>query len=482
MYLHDRYRQKGRVSAYYTPMIGPYDSVDRDTIRLQLKLMKLAGVQGISLNWYGIQNRNDYPVNLARADAIINETVAAGLLWTVNYEDATMDSSKSTADQLLDLKADWEYMRDNYINKLGHVLRLDGNGTSGRPVFTVFGPRTFSTPSTWSDMLADVFPNIEDRPYLLGVDTGGSASLRTPDGDFHWPGYTLFDQPETTVSLVTSWTESFYSKAQSRGYVPIMGTAFPRFQDYYLAGSAPNTTPDSWWSQNVTSLGGQTIAITMRIAHEQNAHSVQIATWNDIQEGTQIEPTAEEGFTQLLNLQKAVLGYEDDAPMLRAVQEYNNLKASTWQYCDNVDYVDREACPTSASTESTCEAAGCCWRDTTQSGVPNCFARASEPVCECRTDLRDCERTPQDRLCCCKHAYSPPPHPPPPDPNPPPAATPSPPEETKEEPSMDPPVATTVSVLAGSAASVAIVGGVLLGAMQLVGAGGSQVAPLLPKS
>lgn len=52
LFLYDRYQQRGRVAAHYTPLIGPYSSTDRETIRLHLKLIRLAGAKGIILDWY----------------------------------------------------------------------------------------------------------------------------------------------------------------------------------------------------------------------------------------------------------------------------------------------------------------------------------------------------------------------------------------------------------------------------------------------
>ena len=51
LYLYDRYQRHGKVAAHYTPLIGPYESTDRETIRLHLKLIRMAGVKGIIVNW-----------------------------------------------------------------------------------------------------------------------------------------------------------------------------------------------------------------------------------------------------------------------------------------------------------------------------------------------------------------------------------------------------------------------------------------------
>ena len=142
---------------------------------------------------------------------------------------------------------------------------------------------------------------------------------------------------------------------------------------------------------------------TLAVAQARNAHSVQVATWNDWGEGTTIEPSAEEGFEQLLRLQQSVRGVREEGPMREALRAYNALKASTWQYCDNVPLAGRIDCGDIGSTESTCEASGCCWRPTNVYGRPWCFQRSSQPVCTCSDALRNCSQTPGDRLCCCTH-------------------------------------------------------------------------------
>lgn len=458
-YLHDRYKTLGRVSAWWTPMIGPYESKKRETIRMQLKLMKLAGVEGVMLNWYGTQNRNDYPGNLEAADAIINETAAQGMLWSLCYEDRTMDTSKSIADQLVDLENDWVYIRDRYINTHGHVLRENDRGTTGRPVLTNFGPVYLNQTSYWSDMLASVFPVVAERPYLLGVDTGNNALQYCPDGDFLWPGNRLFNPP-FGVAETQSWANLWHDKATTNGYYPLMGSAFPRFKDYYGEGRGGDpSTHDSWWGVDLPDLDGQMIQTSMQVAHDRNSHSVQIATWNDWQEGTILEPSAEEGFKQLLKLQRSVLGYENQGPMELVVQEYNNIMAFTWQYCDNVYEVDKVSCGGVSPTEDTCVAAGCCWRESSGVGVPDCFQRAEEPECSCNHDLRNCTETPQDRLCCCTHAY----------PSPPPSGTPStfpPPPPTPPPPQREGSLAAAVGAIAlGSALTATI----LIGAAAIYG-------------
>ena len=113
--------------------------------------------------------------------------------------------------------------------------------------------------------------------------------------------------------------------------------------------------------------------------------------------------------------------------MERRVMEYNLLKSETWGRCDNLPVDDRVNCAgaTVSTTAEQCEnELGCCWRETSTSGAPYCFQKATEPISDCASaSVRDCELRPLDRLCACKHRQPPPPPTPqPPQPPPSPAA------------------------------------------------------------
>ena len=45
------------------------------------------------------------------------------MLWTLCYEDRTIDTSRSQAEQATQLRTDWEYVRDRYVTRLPGVLR-----------------------------------------------------------------------------------------------------------------------------------------------------------------------------------------------------------------------------------------------------------------------------------------------------------------------------------------------------------------------
>src|SRR5665213_2519087 len=51
-----------QIASHYYPLIGPYASGDTVVIDYQLLLMKLSGIDGVFIDWPGIQNKYDYPL------------------------------------------------------------------------------------------------------------------------------------------------------------------------------------------------------------------------------------------------------------------------------------------------------------------------------------------------------------------------------------------------------------------------------------
>lgn len=44
------------LASHYRPLIGPYDSGDPHVLEYHLLLMKLAGIDGVIIDWYGLQD------------------------------------------------------------------------------------------------------------------------------------------------------------------------------------------------------------------------------------------------------------------------------------------------------------------------------------------------------------------------------------------------------------------------------------------
>ena len=58
-----------QIASWYYPLIGPYDSADPAVLEYHVLLMKLAGVDGVIVDWYGPDDYLDYGVNSQRTAA-----------------------------------------------------------------------------------------------------------------------------------------------------------------------------------------------------------------------------------------------------------------------------------------------------------------------------------------------------------------------------------------------------------------------------
>src|SRR5262249_20146922 len=67
------------IASWYYPEIGPYDSADPVVLEYHVLLMKLAGIDGVIADWYGMDNFNDYTVIDQRTLALLRFAAQARL-------------------------------------------------------------------------------------------------------------------------------------------------------------------------------------------------------------------------------------------------------------------------------------------------------------------------------------------------------------------------------------------------------------------
>jgi hypothetical protein len=271
---------KRQIASHYYPTIGPYASSDPDVIEYHLLLMKLAGVDGVLIDWYGVEGTNgDINRLLANSNALVNKVDDFGLDFGVIMEDRFL----ANIDQA---KANVAYLRDHYFNNASY-LRL---GANEGPLVGVFGPITFQQASQWTQILAEAG---EDVNFLTlwyeSNDVGANA-----DGEYAW----IYEEENLDSHL--GHQSNFY-----RFRAPSLGTAggvgYPGFNDYYQEGGVGNVV-----AFEIPHNNGQTLDAVLGLAsqYSDSIDFLQLATFNDFGEGTMFEPTVETGFEYLKRLQQ----------------------------------------------------------------------------------------------------------------------------------------------------------------------------------
>ncbi len=270
------------IASHFHPLIGPYDSADPDAVQCQVLLMKLAGIDGVIIDWYGIDNYHDYGVINRNTALLIGVIQKAHMRFAVCYEDQSVPQEIAggvfpASEALAQGQRLMQSMQQRFFASPASLT------LGGRPVLLSFG-EPFYQARQWEQM----FSLLPRQPVYLTetVRRAGAASA----GAFDWP----LPGGGTTRALAAQ--ETFCRAAG--GQIPSIPVAFPRFQDIYQeahVGKSYGAIDDR---------AGQTYTDTLASALRSPAQIVQIATWNDWGEGTQIEPSQEFGCRDLIATQR----------------------------------------------------------------------------------------------------------------------------------------------------------------------------------
>src|SRR3954463_8618057 len=145
---------KRQIASHYYPKIGPYDSTDPDVIEYHSLLMKYSGIDGVMVDWYGVQGANgDVGSLLTASNAFINKTGNFGLGFGVVAEDNfwTITNSPPFTPDINKAKTNVAYLRDNYFNQSNYIRA----GASNNPLMMVFGPQRLQTALQWTQIFGD---------------------------------------------------------------------------------------------------------------------------------------------------------------------------------------------------------------------------------------------------------------------------------------------------------------------------------------
>ena len=271
------------IASHYYPLIGAYDSNDSDVLECQVLLMKFAGIDGIIIDWYGIEDFYDYAMIHLNTTHIIEYIQKAGLKFSICYEDVTIKIMIRDGLFYYEEHAVWygqkvmQFLQDDWFDT-EEYLKVDD-----RPTLFVFGPQYFQA-DQW-DKLFSILPK---RPFFYTLNDPREGA----DGSFGWPP---MHGGVTTPSEWRKYLERLYNKSQDGK--PIVGAAFPKFHDIYQ---------DSGTRRSYGYLDdedGKTFADTLDMGLNSKAKIIQLVTWNDYGEGTIIEPTVETGYRYLEMIQ-----------------------------------------------------------------------------------------------------------------------------------------------------------------------------------
>lgn len=262
---------KRQIASHFYPLIGPYDSEDPTVVEYHLLLMKYAGIDGVLINWYGVEGTNgDINLLLENSEALIDLTDEVGVQFGVVLEDRFAEGKEDT-------KANVSYLSSNYYKNEQYIQYGD------RPLTLLFGPIKIMGEANWTEILNASVENEVFMPLWYNQNAGKAAS-----GHYAW----------VYRDALTGLT-NFYSSRSTDAIVG--GAAYPGFKDYYEEGGWGGSSIN-WEIAVETSTLKQTLDLATQ--YKAKLDFLQLITWNDFGEGTMIEPTREFGFAFLEEIQK----------------------------------------------------------------------------------------------------------------------------------------------------------------------------------
>ena len=293
------------LATHQRPTLGAYDSSDPAVIATQVALMKASGVDGAIIDWNGPDGFADYEMIHRNTGLLIAGLKKAGLKFALCVEDNPghrfMQAKQFTRDQAVaKVAASFSWVDQHWLNDPAYV-RL-----SGRPVLFLFGPQ-FLSEAEWpairanlrSDPLTFALPHLSHRPGI--------------DGAFAWvpvSGGKTVDVPTWKAELA-----SLYAR-EAKDRRPFVAAVFPGYHDFYAqAGVGPSYG-------FIDGRDGKTFAESLDQAMKSGAPIVQVATWNDYGEGTQIEPTVARGTRDLEAIQRRLRPDADPAELKKILEKH----------------------------------------------------------------------------------------------------------------------------------------------------------------
>ena len=275
------------IASHDYPLIGPYDSNDPYALECHVLLMKLAGIDGVIIDWYGVSGFWDYGMLHRNTKHLIQYVKKAGLKFSICYEDQSIKHRvnnghiKQAQDVDEGLK-DIKWLEEDCFKDPSYVAQ------DSRPILLVFGPQYFAEPQ-WRQLTS----GLTKRPFLYGLPHTEHKGM---DGAFGWPPV----EGGKKVARET-WMAYLHGLAAKTNGIAVV---FPAFHDIY---------PKSYGT--IDAQGGKTFEETFDLAQKGNSPIIQVVTWNDYGEGTVVEPTRQMGYRYLEHIQKSAIsciGYTVD--------------------------------------------------------------------------------------------------------------------------------------------------------------------------
>ncbi len=239
-----------------------YNSTDATQAARQVKDMLSRGIDGAIMDWYGATSTFNNNATLALFHAAEQNP---GFEFALCYDGGALKGVSSPTSKVI---SDLKYAYSTFMQSASYMRK------AGRPVLTFFSTESYSI--DWSKVRSSVPGN----PLFIFRNSGGFSKTQS-NGGFSWIGINKSDPSDMGLSYL----DNFYKTALGKEPKYTFGSAYKGFNDTIAS-----------WSENrvVSQQCGQTWLATFAevgkyYSASHQLESLQIATWNDYEEGSAIE-------------------------------------------------------------------------------------------------------------------------------------------------------------------------------------------------
>lgn len=278
----------------HQPLIGPYDSSDTAVIQYHIASAWAAGINGFIVDWYGpddVEGIDRATQNLATQIEQWRQQYDLSFYVALTYEEQIL-SKEEQSNRLSVFIEHITYLLDEYAVQDGYLTH------NGVPVVFMFeawhdGRPGLLTPEEITEAKAQL------PPFYLIYMGAEAEYLPVVDGFFTWIGGTNEDRDDWGSDYSNWLFPEQDHQSEVHDLALTVGSVWAGFDDTKVgAWDANHQTPARVIDRHEGLVYTET---WLRALEDKNNHErtgpawVQIVTWNDWNEGSQIEPSLEYG-------------------------------------------------------------------------------------------------------------------------------------------------------------------------------------------
>lgn len=243
-----------------------YTSSDPTQIRSQISDMRSRGIQGAIIPWYG----PDSSINSETAINFMQEAESSG-----NFKFSIMIdvgallayAQQNGCDVTTQLITDLNYIASTFFGSSAY------SRVSGRPLVYLFGVEAYYV--NWNEVRS----SIADNPMFM-IRNQGAFGNTNADAGYSWVDIDLSNPND----MMLSYLDGFYAAAQSSSKYSL-GSGYKGFNDKLAAWGSNriiNQQCGLTWISSFAEAGRY-------YSSSHQLPAIQVVTWNDYEEGTEIE-------------------------------------------------------------------------------------------------------------------------------------------------------------------------------------------------